>query len=522
MSRLYMRTNAEAHIYMDQRACTCGDIEFERQTAVMNDNGVPCSCYFGKCRTCGTPREFVFELPPVRRAAGNQVEFGGSDRSRLLDTGEWMAISEYYAKLDPGTFEDLDTARAALEEVIKFLPDGADQVPDDAFWSERGRAVREREPGRFRRARLAAVLDAYRNQLAKYDLTTIPVAWKHTGDAEFPYTADVRNRRFTIRINDFPAEPLYTLIAEGRELQDLEDWPGGWEKPAPPKALLDLLTPKRPVTTQHRNAGVTPQIRRLTGFLEARGGPMLPLLRAVETSNEARHYMDVSVLSRRWTLLLPTRPDVLAHLAPGLSLGELPPRPLLKVFIDGEQLRISVASAGAVAPDKAVDVAPEPAQAKWLETVTAMHGFGNGRISSRLRFLDQPRGTIDVLYDARPPADNEQFAASLDQIACRVGVPAAQRELAKAYQTSTNGAAVVVTTACMKTGPAPELAFMYGNTTWDEAVRLCRLVASEDAAREAAAMLGTVAATLELDATSGVQFLIRPDGPDVSVLVTLR
>ena len=78
-----------------------------------------------------------------------------------------MAISEYYAKLDPGTPEDLDIARAALEEVIKFLPDGADSVPDNAFWTERGRAVRDREPGRFRRARLAAVLDVYRKQLAK-------------------------------------------------------------------------------------------------------------------------------------------------------------------------------------------------------------------------------------------------------------------------------------------------------------------------------------------------------------------
>src|SRR5688572_20520175 len=175
--RLYMRTSAEAHMYMDQQPCTCGDIEFDRQSAVMSDGGVLCSRYFGKCRSCGTLREFFFELPPVQRAIGNQIEFGGSDRSRLLDAGEWMAIAEYYAKLDPGTFEDLDTARAALEEVIKFLPDGVDHVPDEAFWSERGRAVREREPARFRRARLAAILDAYRSQLGKYDVTAIPVAW---------------------------------------------------------------------------------------------------------------------------------------------------------------------------------------------------------------------------------------------------------------------------------------------------------------------------------------------------------
>jgi hypothetical protein len=244
MSRLYMRTNAEADMYMDQRPCTCGDIEFERASAVMNDGGVLCSRYFGKCRTCGTPREFIFELPAKPLPITNQLEFGGGDRSRLLDAGEWMAIAEYYAKLDPGTYKDLETARAALDEVIKFLPEGAEQMPDEAFWSERGRAVRDREPGRFRRARLLAILDTYRGQLGKYDLTTLPLVWTHTGDAEIPYTTDVQGRRYTLRINDFPAEPMYTLISGGNELMDLEDWPAVWVMPAPPKELLDLLKPK--------------------------------------------------------------------------------------------------------------------------------------------------------------------------------------------------------------------------------------------------------------------------------------
>lgn len=245
MSRLYMRTGAEAHLYMDQRPCTCGDIEFERQSAATNDGGVLCSRYFGKCRSCGTMREFIFELPPTQRPITNQVEYGGSDPSRLLDAGEWLAISEYYAKLDPGTPDDLDIARAALEEVIKFLPDGVDTVPDTAFWSAKGREVRAMEPGRFRRARLAAILDAYRGQLGTFDLTQVKVVWKHTGDAEFPFTADVRNRRFTIRINDFPAEPMYTILAEGKELEDLDDWPAAWVMPDPPQKLLDLLKPNK-------------------------------------------------------------------------------------------------------------------------------------------------------------------------------------------------------------------------------------------------------------------------------------
>jgi hypothetical protein len=245
-------------------------------------------------------------------------------------------------------------------------------------------------------------------------------------------------------------------------------------------------------------------------------------MRAVETAGEPFYFMDVSALSRRWTLLLPARPEVLAHVAPNLTLGALPTRPVIKVFGDGAHLHVAIGAIGSVAPSAAVEVAPETARASWLETVTAMHAFGNGAITSRLQFLDQPRGTIDVLYPARAAADDARFTASLDQIAWRVGVSSAQRELAKTLRSSANGAAVVVTTACEGSGPAPELHLMSGTTDWDEAVRLCRLVASEDAARGGAAMLGMLAGTLEAEQTAGVQVQLRPDGTDVSVLVSLR
>jgi hypothetical protein len=169
VSRLYARTNSEAHLYMDLHPCTCGDIEFERQSAVMTEDDVLCSRYSGPCRTCGTVRTFIFELPEtIRPIRSDGVDFGGSDASQLLDPGEWLAVADYYAKLDPGTREDLDIARAAVEEVLKFVPEGAERVPDEAFRSARGRAVRDAEPGRFRRVRLEAVLGAYRDLVAKY------------------------------------------------------------------------------------------------------------------------------------------------------------------------------------------------------------------------------------------------------------------------------------------------------------------------------------------------------------------
>ncbi|GAB3840120.1 hypothetical protein ACFPIJ_34105 [Dactylosporangium cerinum] len=79
------------------------------------------------------------------------------------------------------------------------------------------------------------------------DLTATPIRWEHSGDGEFPYHAEVDGRTLTVRVNDFPAEPLYTLIVDGSELVDLDDWPTVWRRPPAPAHLLDLIA--RPITT---------------------------------------------------------------------------------------------------------------------------------------------------------------------------------------------------------------------------------------------------------------------------------
>jgi hypothetical protein len=65
--------------------------------------------------------------------------------------------------------ESLATAAAAIDEALRFLPAGAETVPDSAFWSQRGAGVRAAEPGRFRRARLVAAARAYRSMLAELE-----------------------------------------------------------------------------------------------------------------------------------------------------------------------------------------------------------------------------------------------------------------------------------------------------------------------------------------------------------------
>lgn len=58
-----------------------------------------------------------------------------------------------------------------------------------------------------------------------------PVRWRKTGDVHFPYSAEVEGQTWRVRLNDFPAEPIYTLLIDGREVETLEEWPVVWERP---------------------------------------------------------------------------------------------------------------------------------------------------------------------------------------------------------------------------------------------------------------------------------------------------
>jgi hypothetical protein len=63
-------------------------------------------------------------------------------------------------------------------------------------------------------------------------LCSIAIDWERTLDAEYPYRTTISGKRCTIRVNDFPAEPIYTLVINGLDALDLEDWPAVWTKPA--------------------------------------------------------------------------------------------------------------------------------------------------------------------------------------------------------------------------------------------------------------------------------------------------
>jgi hypothetical protein len=174
---LLARSNEEAHLYLDLHPCECGGEDAARDSAVSLDGDQWTVRYTCICARCGRPREVAFRQPesPARPATGGWS--AGEGPSELLDAGEWLWVSDLYggAPADADGLgpeeaaqarEDLAAAGGALDEVVKFLPADADEVPAAAFWTERGRQVWRSEPGRFRRERLTAVRDRYRALLA--------------------------------------------------------------------------------------------------------------------------------------------------------------------------------------------------------------------------------------------------------------------------------------------------------------------------------------------------------------------
>lgn len=60
----------------------------------------------------------------------------------------------------------------------------------------------------------------------------IPVDWSESGNAEYPFTAIIEGERWTLRLNDFPDEPMFTLFIDDEEIGSFDDVPPYWRLPA--------------------------------------------------------------------------------------------------------------------------------------------------------------------------------------------------------------------------------------------------------------------------------------------------
>lgn len=101
-------------------------------------------------------------------------------------------------------------------------------TPDRSYFlriSEVGKDVDSLNEDQFH-----ALVAMIRNQIAERRLAQ-SIVWHRTDNGEHPYSAQLDGRTHTIRVNDFPAEPLYSLLVEHEWMADLEDWPENWIKP---------------------------------------------------------------------------------------------------------------------------------------------------------------------------------------------------------------------------------------------------------------------------------------------------
>ncbi|HTR54435.1 MAG TPA: hypothetical protein VMJ10_27270 [Kofleriaceae bacterium] len=67
-------------------------------------------------------------------------------------------------------------------------------------------------------------------------LADSPLTWERTGDGELAYRTTVEGQTMTLRVNDFLDEAMYTLLAEGQEISDFDNWPDAWVRPSIPRA----------------------------------------------------------------------------------------------------------------------------------------------------------------------------------------------------------------------------------------------------------------------------------------------
>lgn len=186
MSFPYARTYDEVNLYVSLRPCVCGETEFEDQTSeAVLFGAVEAERFDFYCVSCARLREFTFQMSDRPREISFDVRYGvGDEPSRLIDAGEWLAVSELYGlaaatELDgegpadadgvTALYYTLTSAIAALDEVVKFLAPDTGAVPESAFWTPGGRMMFEAEESRFTRESLAADRERLVDRLAVFE-----------------------------------------------------------------------------------------------------------------------------------------------------------------------------------------------------------------------------------------------------------------------------------------------------------------------------------------------------------------
>jgi hypothetical protein len=183
------RSLAERRLYVDMHPCVCGEIRNTIEAGDATDLApkVLLAKYVVSCDGCGRTRRIEFILPPDRDVSMSFTRWAADPSpSVLIDAGQWAVLADRFAAeaeaaeskkrrismllrgVHPGMAVEQLRARsaAAVDEMLKFLPAGADRLPDDAFWTVEGIAQLQERPARFDRFALEAERADRRRHLA--------------------------------------------------------------------------------------------------------------------------------------------------------------------------------------------------------------------------------------------------------------------------------------------------------------------------------------------------------------------
>jgi len=193
---LAARTLAEAQTYFALMRVTPGDSPDEPAPALADPPQEPNSTLAGTTRvegpeewilTYGTEEEGQIQLTVPYGSEDVARRFGavfGLGVSPLVDAGQWVLVARTHARralegdltmVRNRTPEhrrrvelSWEFAAAAVGEALKFLPDGATEVPPEGFWSALGVRARADNPEWFTRAQLQDDYEYYTGTLEDF------------------------------------------------------------------------------------------------------------------------------------------------------------------------------------------------------------------------------------------------------------------------------------------------------------------------------------------------------------------
>ena len=213
------------------------------------------TCFRATPARAGWVRDFRAALDGVLEA-----ERDGVVLIRAADGARWLVSEDDYARIPearPGSRRGVrprESAWVLAHDLPRWpAPAGAAAGPLPVLYATLGlrgciahpgavsRGRLESDPDGSLRLRVEEVLSPELFTLFAADLgllcVTAPrpterrVCFLGTGDATRPWATIVDGARWTIRIGDFPEEPLYHLEIDGNDALHTDDWPATWEKP---------------------------------------------------------------------------------------------------------------------------------------------------------------------------------------------------------------------------------------------------------------------------------------------------